>query len=189
MIVLVVVGLASRLYPHPPNMTAMNAIALLGTYYVGSRWRSWVVLWLALFLSDMALGLHATMPSVYFSVGLIVILGERWGAGSDWLNTACASCAAATLFFLITNLGVWIGDTLYPRTWEGLYLCYAAAIPFWGNQIGGDLFYGLLLGPAAKLLMAQRRIFLGGWRGVKPFDGGDFGEKHGSAGILAAKYR
>ena len=50
-------------------------------------------------------------------------------------------CASSLSFFIITNLGVWLFQDLYPMTWPGLMTCFAAAIPFFGNQILGDLFY------------------------------------------------
>ena len=40
-----------------------------------------------------------------------------------------------TSFFLISNYAVWVGGTMYPRTLAGLAACYAAAIPFYRNDV------------------------------------------------------
>jgi hypothetical protein len=57
------------------------------------------------------------------------------------VRVAAFSLAGSTLFFLITNLGVWAYDALYPRTAAGLLACYTAAIPFFQSSLVGDLIY------------------------------------------------
>ena len=64
--------------------------------------------------------------------------------------------AASTLFFVITNFGVWAFDGLYPRTFEGLVVCYIAAIPFFGNTLAGSLFYTAVL--FGGFALAERKI-------------------------------
>jgi hypothetical protein len=45
--------------------------------------------------------------------------------------------ASATSFFLLSNFMVWAGSgiAMYPRTLAGLTACYAAAIPFYRNDV------------------------------------------------------
>jgi hypothetical protein len=50
---------------------------------------------------------------------------------------------ASTLFFIISNLGVWY--FYYPHTWIGLSSCFILAIPFFINSLMGDFFYTFLL--------------------------------------------
>ena len=49
------------------------------------------------------------------------------------------------LFFGLSNFGVWMTDSFYPKTLQGLGLCYVAAIPFFVNQVLGDLAYATVL--------------------------------------------
>ena len=49
---------------------------------------------------------------------------------------------SSILFFIITNIGVWILG--YPLTLEGLLTCFTLAIPFFGYALAGDLFFSLL---------------------------------------------
>jgi len=38
--------------------------------------------------------------------------------------------SSTIIFFLISNLGCWIGNSIYPQNFIGLMSCYAAGIPF-----------------------------------------------------------
>jgi hypothetical protein len=51
--------------------------------------------------------------------------------------------SASTLFFIVSNLGVWY--FYYPHNWAGLSSCFILAIPFFVNSLMGDLFYTSLL--------------------------------------------
>ena len=53
-----------------------------------------------------------------------------------------AILSTSTLFFVTTNLAVWLFEALYPKNLQGLLACYAAAIPFYQNQLVGDLTWG-----------------------------------------------
>jgi hypothetical protein len=57
------------------------------------------------------------------------------------------SILATMLFFLITNFGAWMGNPIYPQTFEGLMMSYAAGLPFLQGSFIGDLMYsGILFG-------------------------------------------
>jgi hypothetical protein len=57
------------------------------------------------------------------------------------------SILATTIFFLLTNFGAWLGNPLYPQTFEGLMMSYAAGLPFLQGSFFGDLMYsGILFG-------------------------------------------
>ncbi len=51
------------------------------------------------------------------------------------LRVVAGVLASATSFFLLSNFMVWAGGALYPRTIAGLGACYAAAIPFYRNDL------------------------------------------------------
>src|SRR5689334_25076993 len=65
-----------RLVPHPPNFTPIGAMALFSGAYLGRRGAVALAAPLgALFLSDLVIGFYRGMPTVYFSVALIVLIG------------------------------------------------------------------------------------------------------------------
>ena len=131
----------TRLLPHPPNFTAVTALALFAGAQIGDRRLGLLIPLAALFLTDLALGLHAGMLLVYLCVAAVVGMGALAGPRAQPLRLAGASVVGSVLFFVITNFGVWAMDGLYPRTLAGLAECYVAAIPFFQNALVGDLFF------------------------------------------------
>jgi hypothetical protein len=157
----ILIAAALRLVPHPPNFTPIGAMALFSGAYLGRRGGIALVAPLgALFLSDLVLGFYHGLPTVYFSVALIVIIGWLSLQRISVLRVGAAAVASSVLFFVITNFGMWLSSGFYPRTLAGLEACYIAAIPFFQNTVAGDLFYAALLFGGfkiAELLMPRLR--------------------------------
>lgn len=155
LIVTILAAASLRLVPHLPNVTPIAALALFGGAQFADKRLAFGVPLAALFLSDLVLGLHAGMVSVYGSFALIVGLGLliRRRRSAAWI--ASAALVGSLLFFAITNFTVWAAGTWYPHTTAGLAECYVAALPFFRNELLGDLgFNALLFGGFA---LAQRR--------------------------------
>lgn len=136
---------ALRLVPHPPNFSPMDAMALFSGAYLGRRGLAFAAPFGALFLSDAVLGFYPGMEWVYASVAAIVLIGWLVASNKSILRVGTATVAGSVLFFIVTNLGVWLGGGMYARTLGGLEACYAAGIPFFQNTLVGDLFYSALL--------------------------------------------
>ena len=137
---------ALRLVPHPPNFTPIGAMALFSGAYLGRRGAVALVAPLgALFLSDLVLGFYRGMPTVYFSVALVVIIGWLALRRVSPIRVGGAAIASSVLFFVLTNFGTWLSSGFYPLTLAGLEACYVAAIPFFQNTVAGDLFYAAIL--------------------------------------------
>lgn len=151
-------GAMMRLIPHPPNFTPIAAIALFGGAHFASRRTALTVTLLAMFLSDLILagGYHTLMPVVYGCFAMTVLMGRWIRRSRSILAIGGVTLSASLLFFIVTNFGVWVCFDFYPKTLAGLGACYAAAIPFFQNTLGGDLFFTtILLGGFA---LAQRRV-------------------------------
>jgi hypothetical protein len=83
---------------------------------------------------------------VYGAFAVVAMIGfwirSQFSYGRLAIGTLCASVS----FFVITNFGVWLSGW-YGYTVEGLVACYVAAIPFFRNQVIGDvLFVALFFG-------------------------------------------
>jgi len=152
---MILAAAASRLVPHPPNMTSITAIALFGGAYFSDRRLAFLVPLSALFLSDLILGFYRHMEVVYVSFALIVAIGLWLQKHRTVLPIAAAALGSSLLFFVLTNFGVWVFDALYPKTVEGLIACYVAAIPFFQNTLLGDLLYTAVLFGGFALLERQ----------------------------------
>ena len=135
---LIFFAILSRFLPHPPNFTPIAAIALLSSKGFDNRWVVFLIPIVSLFISDLFIGLHATIPFVYISFILIALLGLYFTK----INIVLV-LLSSTIFFLVSNFGVWL--LYYPISAEGLVQCYTLALPFFFNTVLGDLVYGALL--------------------------------------------
>jgi hypothetical protein len=142
---MIVLAALSRLLPHPPNFSPIEAMALFGGAYFAKRWLSIVVPLLAMLLADFFIGFHSGMPVVYGSIVLISVLGFALRGKISALRIASFGLISATVFFLITNFAVWAGASMYPMTANGLLACYIAGIPFFHWQIAGVATYSIIL--------------------------------------------
>jgi hypothetical protein len=146
----------SRLLPHPPNFSPVEAIALFGGAYFAQRHAAlWVPL-VAMFVSDLALGvmnggiyaeyfLSAGFALVYLCIALSALLGFGLRGRVNAARVVGYSLLGSVLFFLVTNFGTWLGSTMYPQTAAGLLAAYVAGIPFFQNTVLGTLFYSALM--------------------------------------------
>ena len=85
------------------------------------------------------------IPMVYAALILIVLMGKGLLKKIKVGNLLLASVLASLLFFLVTNLGSWWMDPIYPKTALGIIEAYVAGIPFFWNTLTGDLFYTTVL--------------------------------------------
>ena len=130
-----------RLLPHLPNVSPVAAMALFGGAYFADKRMAFLVPLLALFLSDLVLGLHNSMIFVYAGFALTVAIGFLLKGKVTITNTAFATVVSSVLFFLLTNLGAWMTSGLYARSAEGLMQAYVAGIPFFQNSLLGNLAF------------------------------------------------
>ena len=137
-----------RLIPHIPNFTPVAAIALFGGTYLGKKYLSFLIPFVAMLLSDAILGFHSTMIAVYVSFALVVGIGMLLRKKTTFSTVIIASLASSILFFVITNFGSWMSGMMpYPMTFSGLMMAYEAGLPFFRNELAGTLvFSGVFFG-------------------------------------------
>ena len=137
----------TRLIPHLPNFTAIGAMALFGGAYFSNKKLAFAVPLIAMFLTDLIIGFHNTIIAVYIAFALMVVIGMTMIRKKKTTNIILATLTATVLFFIITNFAIWISGIMYPVTGAGLVECYVAAVPFFGYNLAGNLFYsGVLFG-------------------------------------------
>ena len=145
-IAVILIAAISRLLPHPPNFSPIGALALFGGAMLSNRWMGFLVPATAMLLSDVFIGFHDMMSSVYLSFGLTVLVGFWMGGQIKAGKVIAASIASSVLFFVITNFHMWvIGNAFYSRDLQGLITCFVAAVPFFANSFASDLFYSAIL--------------------------------------------
>ena len=155
---LTVLGALARLAPHPPNFAPVGGTSL----FAGARlpvWQAYLVPLALMAITDPILSAFYGVPAftrfqifTYVSFLIAVWLGRRLRGSQSVSRIAAFSLLNSIQFFLITNFGSWLWFQTYPRTISGLAACFAAAIPFFGWTVAGDLFYtGALFGLYAWL--------------------------------------
>ena len=153
--VLIALGVAGRLLPHPPNFTPMAAIALFAGFIFIKRYMAVVAVISTMLLCDyFAFGsLSASwfgsksMFVVYLALLFPIVFKNFLQKKIGVLRIFGAALASSSVFFLATNFAVWAFSPMYEKTFEGLVLCYTMAIPFFQNTVAGDLIWsGVIFG-------------------------------------------
>ena len=133
-------GVFLRLIPHPWNVTPVLGLALFSGARLKTRLGVFMLLG-TLFLSDLFLGADATLPFTWGSFLLVLILGKSLKNAEFGPRIFLTSLLGSFLFYLISNLGVFLVTPLYEKTWGGFVQCYLMAIPFFRNEVIGDTVY------------------------------------------------
>lgn len=154
---LLVIGFVSRVILHIPNFTPVIALALFGGSHLPRR-HAIVLPVVIMAVTDIILGVHATMPFTWGSMMLIAGLGVWLRERKTYLNIALTATASAVLFFVVTNFGSWLVMTLYPKNLAGLGECYIAALPFFRNLLLSTwVFSAILFGSYAFIAAGVRK--------------------------------
>jgi hypothetical protein len=166
---LLIAAILSRVVPHPDwlNFTAVGGALL----YFGARrsWREMLAPLAALMATDYCLTVfsyhYAFQWQAYVTTWAwyLAIMALGWillHTRTTFIRVAAGVVLGPTSFFLVSNYAVWASGGMYPRTLAGLETCYAAAIPFYRNDL---LSTALVAGLAFGVPVLVRRL-----KGVEP---------------------
>ena len=96
----------------------------------------------------------------YGAIVLVSLLGNSFLDRISSGKVAIVSLSGSTIFYLISNFGVWAFSPMYAKTLAGLFQCYSLALPFYGTSLIGDLIYcGIFFG-AYQLVCSNNPSFL-----------------------------
>ncbi len=147
-VLLIIVGISTRLMPHAWNMTPITAIALFASVYLGIRYSLFIV-FATMFISDLFIGFYdwRIMFSVYAGFAVAGIIGILVRKHKTIVNVILGAISSSVFFFIFTNWAVWQFGAMYEHSFAGLLESYAMALPFFKNMIIGDIAYsGILFG-------------------------------------------
>ena len=162
---IILAAASTRLLPHPPNFTAIGALALFGGTYFSGKNFSWLIPFLALFISDVVL--NSFVYSVefnwyslgtYIAFALVYLMGRMISGNISVVNVFAGSFSASLIFFLVSNLFFWQGMSIYSKDWSGLVTCFTAALPFFWNTFAGDITFTSLMFGAYYLSSRQLKL-------------------------------
>ena len=144
---------ASRLIPHPPNFTSLQALsfylpAIFGLIYLPA-------ILIGFIFTDFIIGFHNTLFFTWGSIVVIAIFSKMYNFKNFKLRIF-GSLFGALIFYIITNFGVWSFGS-YGYTFQGLLECYILAIPFFGNALVSTFVYALVI---EFILKAKNNFFI-----------------------------
>ena len=144
---LIVILAFARLIPHPPNFTPIIAVAIMSGYFFKNINLSFLVLIVAMLLSDLFIGFYENVFFVYASLLLITFVFYKISKKINFKNLFIYSFAGSLIFFIVSNFGVWVlgspgvNNIAYAKDFNGLVECYILAIPFFGNTFLSTLIF------------------------------------------------
>ena len=123
------------------------AIALFSGFIIRQKDLSFLLPLLALLVSDAVIqflyeknlfpyaGFYSGQWKNYLILFSATLIG--WALKGRKTSALLAGAVAApTVFFLLSNLSVWVSqEVLYPKNFSGLMACYAAGLPFYKNAL------------------------------------------------------
>ena len=137
---LIALAASLRILPHPANFAPVAAVAIFGGSILPRRLAVAAPL-VAMMVSDLVIGLHSLIPLTWGCYALIALASSYWLRQPRLGRGIAVTLSGSTLFFVVTNFGVWAWSGMYVHTWSGLVLCYNLAIPFFRNTLLSDMVY------------------------------------------------
>ena len=152
------------------NFTPIGAMALFGGAVIRNKKLSFVLPLASMLLSDVLYealyrsglseipGFYSGQFTNYVLFAGITFIGF-WMRNLSIGRIAAGSVIAPTVYFLLSNLFVWIGGAGYsrPHTFGGLMLCYEDGLPFLRTSLLYTIMFSAILFGGYFLL--QRFIF------------------------------
>jgi hypothetical protein len=150
------------------NFTAVTG----GLIYFGARrsWREMVGPLAILMASDYYLTTYAYhyafhwqgyIPTWIWYVAAMALGQILLRTKTSWVRVAAGAVLGPTSFWLMSNFAYWalyagsVTGSMYPRTLSGLMTCYAAAIPFYRNDLAAT---SIVLAAAFGVPVLVRRL-------------------------------
>ena len=151
-LIIISLGILSRIVIHTPNFTPVLSMAFLGGMYLKGRPAVLVPLALMI-ISDFMIGFYPLMYVTWGSILLISASGLWFKQRKNFSNVLSGSILSAVIFFMVSNFGAWL--TLYPHTLGGLQQCYILAIPFFRSTLVSTVAYSLVFYTAYEWLLKR----------------------------------
>jgi hypothetical protein len=105
---LILAAALSRLIPHPPNFSPIEASALFAGAYLLDRRAAVLVPILAMLLSDLVLGFHALVPVTYGCMAVMALAGPLADRQGGHRDRGGARLRLGHVLLLVSNFFVWL---------------------------------------------------------------------------------
>ena len=139
----------SRLVPHPPNFTPLIAAVIFLPFMLLPI--------SVMFISDLILGFHGQMFWVYGGFTIISLFSYILHL-PVFSRVLTLSVLNPTLFFLVTNFGVWLGSPMYDQTVVGLFSSFTMGLPFFANSLMASVLFSSSFFLIYKAYISQKEV-------------------------------
>ena len=147
----------SRLIPHPPHFTPLIAAVIFLPYILEDKRGILMIPLAVLLITDYILGFYQQMLWVYGSIILLSSLSLIFHKKS-FIRLLTLSFFAPSIFFIITNFGVWYGSSIYSQNTTGFFQCYFNAIPFYANHLISTVLFSLVFYVCFRFIKGRNQI-------------------------------
>lgn len=159
-LLLIIVGVIGRFvlvsYVGIPNLEIITALALISGIYLGGVYAIIVPLSI-IFFSDLIIGnnyIFIFTWTAFAFIGLTGLVCRKYrfqnskfssfggsARGGKIQNSFYLAIGSSIFFYLYTNFGWWLMSGMYEYSLSGLIRCYWMAIPFFRNNLIGNLIF------------------------------------------------
>ena len=154
-IILFVLLVLSRMITEIPNFTATIALVMFTGYLIQNKFLSVLVILVSQVVSDLYLGIYSSMIFVYAAYISIALLSPIIMKKMNTKSVVLSSVISPSIFFIISNFGVWLIGSTYTFNLSGLIACYVAGIPFFDESLTSTVLFALTIFSIMKLIRKE----------------------------------
>tara|TARA_X000001036_G_scaffold417181_1_gene434925 strand:- start:229 stop:744 length:516 start_codon:yes stop_codon:yes gene_type:complete len=154
-IIMMTLLIISRMISDIPNFTATIALIMFTSYLIRDKFLSVLVILVSQIISDLYIGIYSSMFFVYGAYVFIALLSPIIMNKLSFKSVLVSSLVTPTIFYIVSNFGVWITGSTYPLSLDGLIMCYVAGIPFFDETLLSTVVFSVTIYVMMKLIVKE----------------------------------
>ena len=154
-IIMMTLLVISRVISDIPNFTATIALIMFTSYLIRDKFLSVLVILVSQIISDLYIGIYSSMFFVYGAYVFIALLSPIIMNKLSFKSVLISSLVTPTIFYIVSNFGVWITGSTYPLSLDGLIMCYVAGIPFFDETLLSTVVFSVTIYAMMKLIVKE----------------------------------
>ena len=154
-IIMMTLLIISRMISDIPNFTATIALIMFTSYLIRDKFLSVLVILVSQIISDLYIGIYSSMFFVYGAYVFIALLSPIIMNKLSFKSVLISSLVTPTIFYIVSNFGVWITGSTYPLSLDGLVMCYVAGIPFFDETLLSTVVFSVTIYVMMKLIVKE----------------------------------
>ena len=154
-IIMMTLLVISRMISDIPNFTATIALIMFTSYLIRDKFLSVLVILVSQIISDLYIGIYSSMFFVYGAYVFIALLSPIIMNKLSFKSVLVSSLVTPTIFYIVSNFGVWITGSTYPLSLDGLIMCYVAGIPFFDETLLSTVVFSVTIYVMMKLIVKE----------------------------------